>query len=88
MAAWWAGDVCCSNSNSAGGRPAEARYNQDLIDYTGGGEQPIEHLRSGTPEDEILGAVEDTVGKLNVPFSGMRVYRGSNLIRESFEVRG
>jgi hypothetical protein len=57
--------------------------------FPDGREQPVEYLPSDTPEETILGVVEDILGKLNSSFTGIRVYRGATLLHdESIEVRG
>jgi len=42
-----------------------------------------------TPEEDVYEQVEDLLGRLNVPFIGVRVYRGLALLyKEDFEMRG
>ncbi len=53
-----------------------------------GEEKPTRYLPPNTCDDEIFWWVEDYLGKLNVPFKAIRVYRGSDLILdENIEVR-
>jgi hypothetical protein len=43
---------------------------------------------SANPMDEVMDQVEHILGSLNVPFTGIRVYRGSDLLLdENFEMR-
>jgi hypothetical protein len=53
-----------------------------------GEEKPTRYLPPNTPDDEIFWWVEDYLGKLNVPFKAIRVYRGEQLIHdETLEAR-
>jgi hypothetical protein len=53
-----------------------------------GEEKPTRYLPPEATDDEIYWWVEDYLGKLNVPFNAIRVYRGDLLIHdESFEAR-
>jgi len=53
-----------------------------------GEEKATRYLPPTTSDDEAFWWVEDYLGKLNVPFRAIRVYRGQNLIvDENIEVR-
>ncbi len=54
-----------------------------------GEEKATEFLAGETPIEDVLEKVEDRIGSLNVPFSGVRVYRGTNLLHEErLDMRG
>jgi hypothetical protein len=51
-------------------------------------EKPSRYLPPATSDDEVFWWVEDLLGKLNVPFKAIRVYRGLTLIHDdNIEVR-
>jgi hypothetical protein len=53
-----------------------------------GDEKETRWLPENTPMDEIMDRVEQILGGLNVPFKGIRVYRGQDLlVDENFEMR-
>jgi hypothetical protein len=53
-----------------------------------GEEKPTRYLPPDASDDEIFWWVEDYLGKLNVPFKAIRVYRGDQLIHdETLEAR-
>ena len=53
-----------------------------------GDEKETRWLPENTPMDEIMDRVEQILGALNVPFKGIRVYRGQDLlVDENFEMR-
>ncbi len=53
-----------------------------------GEEKATRYLPPTTSDDEAFWWVEDYLGKLNVPFRAIRVYRGQDLILdENIEVR-
>jgi hypothetical protein len=54
-----------------------------------GEEKPTDYFAGTAPLEDVYEEVEKTIGSLNVPFSGIRVYQGPTLIySEDFEVRG
>ena len=53
-----------------------------------GEEKATRYLPPTASDDEVFWWVEDYLGKLNVPFKAIRVYRGQDLIvDENIEVR-
>jgi hypothetical protein len=51
-------------------------------------EKVTRYLEPTASDDEVFWWVEDYLGKLNVPFKAIRVYRGQDLILdENIEVR-
>lgn len=54
-----------------------------------GAEKPTEYLAGTTPQEDLSDKVEDLIGRLNVPFRGVRIYQGPNLIYdEPLDMRG
>jgi hypothetical protein len=54
-----------------------------------GDEKVTDYFSGITPEGDVYEQVEDLLGSLNVPFSGVRIYQGRNLIYEDqLDVRG
>lgn len=63
-------------------------YSIVLVTETGE-EKPTIYLAGTTPEEDVFEEVEDLLGRLNVPFSAVRVYRGPDLIYEdNFDMGG
>ena len=53
-----------------------------------GHEKETRWLPENTPTDEIMDRVDQRLDRLNVPFKGIRVYRGQDLlVDENFEMR-
>lgn len=67
---------------SRGGDPnAPDTYRIVLVTKTGE-EKPTIYLAGTTPEEDLSEEVEDLLGRLKVPFSCVRVYRGQDLIHQ------
>jgi hypothetical protein len=63
-------------------------YRIVLVTETGE-EKPTIYLAGTTPEEDVFEEVEDLLGRLNVAFSAVRVYRGQDLIyEENLDMRG
>jgi hypothetical protein len=54
-----------------------------------GNEKVTDYFPGTTPEEDVYEQVEDLLGRLGVPFSRVRVYRGPDLLyKEDFDMRG
>jgi hypothetical protein len=54
-----------------------------------GDEKVTDYFPGTTPEQDVYEQVEDLLGRLNSPFSAVRIYRGSNLLdEEKLDMRG
>jgi hypothetical protein len=63
-------------------------YKISLVTLTGDEKESI-WLPANTPVGDVMDEVEKSLESLNVPFKGIRVYRGTNKIHEEdFEMRG
>jgi hypothetical protein len=63
-------------------------FNISLVTPTGEEKETI-WLPAGTPEEDIMDEIEQLIGRLNVPFKEVRVYRGQDLFyKEDVEMPG
>jgi hypothetical protein len=63
-------------------------FNIALVTPTGEEKETI-WLPPGTPEEDIMGEIEQLIGRLSAAFKGIRVYRGQELFyKEDLEIPG
>jgi hypothetical protein len=74
---------------AAGADPNDPNTLRIALVTEDGAEKVTNTFPGSTPKEDVFGHVEDLLGRLNVPFREVRVYRGSNLLgSEALDMRG